>query len=127
MTTPTPNNNDDSTTVAERLPKLSEKETRIALSENNIEWVKEFMETYLQGKIHLNNGVYLQRISIETVRCVGIVDHPQAFELLSSMNATFCSEGVSVQIDPYAVVIPYIDDDEKSPEPNEDTIGMETV
>ena len=117
--------NVDPTPLAERLPKLSVKETRIALLEDNLEWARQLLASLL-GKVHQSNGVYLQRVSDSEVRCVGLVDHYHAWESLSSMNATLSAEGASLQMEPYTVLIPYTEEEE-SPDSSEDSIGMEIV
>ena len=118
--------NDNPTSITDRLPSLSEKETRIAHLEDNLEWARQLLASLL-GKVHQSNGVYLQRVSESEVRCVGLVDHYHAWESLSSMKATLSAEGASLQMEPYTVLIPYTEEEEESPDSSEDSIGMEIV
>jgi len=117
--------NNDGRTIADRLPKLSEKETRTALLEDNLEWARELL-TSLLGKVHQSNGVYLQRVSESEVRIVGLVDHYHAWETLSSMKATLSAEGASMQMEPYTILIPYTEEEE-SVDSHEEPTGMEIV
>ena len=119
--------NDDPTPVADRLPFPSDEDLEIALSEHNLAECREFMESYLLGKILPIGGIYFQKISNEVVRCIGVVDHPVAWELLVRMYATFIALDVAMQLDPYTVVIPYIEPEEEPPEAKEEIIGMEVV
>jgi hypothetical protein len=105
--------NDDPTPVADRLPFPTDEDLEIALSERNLDWGREFMESSSLGEILLIQGIRLQTISNETVRCIGIVDHPQSWDLLLKLFATFCALGVSIQLDPYAIIIPYIEPEEE--------------
>ena len=120
--------------IVDRLPILDQHEMRTALSEHNIHWARELMASP-RGKIHLlNHGVYLQRVSDESVRCVGIVDHRQALDLIASMRATLAEENVDIQFEPYTVLIPFEDvaiessDSEDAPTgSNHESSGMEFV
>ena len=77
--------------IVDRLPILDQHEMRTALCEQNIQWARELMASP-RGKVHtLNQGVYLQRVSDDSVRCVGIVDHRQALDFIASMRATLAS------------------------------------
>ena len=117
--------NDNPTSITDRLPSLSEKETRIALLEDNLEWARQLLASLL-GKVHQSNGVYLQRVSESEVRCVGLVDHYHAWESLSSMKATLSAEGASMQMEPYTILIPYTEEEE-SVDSHEEPTGMEIV
>ena len=118
--------NDNPTSITDRLPNLSEKETRIALLEDNLEWARQLLASLL-GKVHQSNGVYLQRVSESEVRCVGLVDHYHAWESLSSMKATLSAEGASMQMEPYTILIPYTEEEEESVDSHEEPTGMEIV
>ena len=118
--------NDSPTSITDRLPSLSEKETRIALLEDNLEWARQLLASLL-GKVHQSNGVYLQRVSESEVRCVGLVDHYHAWESLSSMKATLSAEGASMQMEPYTILIPYTEEEEESVDSHEEPTGMEIV
>jgi len=113
--------NDDPTPVADRLPFPTDEDLEIALSERNLDWCREFMESSSLGEILIiQGGIRLQTISNETVRCIGIVDHPQSWDLLLKLYATFCALDVSMQLDPYAVIIPYIEPEEEELEAKEE-------
>ena len=118
--------NDNPTSITDRLPSLSEKETRIALLEDNLEWARQLLASLI-GKVHQSNGVYLQRVSESEVRCVGLVDHYHAWESLSSMKATLSAEGASMQMEPYTILIPYTEEEEESVDSHEEPTGMEIV
>ncbi|MCH1511650.1 MAG: hypothetical protein L7S54_03585, partial [Candidatus Thalassarchaeaceae archaeon] len=71
------------------------------------------------------SGVFIQRVTEETVRCVAVVDHSFCYSSLAWMRASFEAAGIEVQVDPYTVVIPYVPEDEE-PEPQV-TMGVEVA
>ena len=116
---------DNVLTIADRLPKLSERETRFAVCEDNLEWARQLLASLL-GKVHQSNGIYLQRVSESQVRCVGLVDHYHAWETLSSMQATLDAVGASLELE-HTILIPYTEEEEETVNSREAPTGMEVV
>jgi hypothetical protein len=98
------------TSVEMRLPALDEDEEAIATSEENLQWVRGWMENIDDGRVRIlkNQGITLQKINDEVVRCLAVEDYPFAggpYWLLALMVVSFREEGIILEIDPYAVTI----------------------
>ena len=98
------------TSVETRLPALDEDEEAIATSEENLRWVREWMENVDVGRVRIlgNQGITLQKVNDEAVRCLAVEDYPFAggpYWLLALMFASFREAGITLEIDPYAVTI----------------------
>lgn len=98
------------TSVETRLPALDEDEEANATSEENLRWVREWMENVDVGRVRIlgNQGITLQKVNDEAVRCLAVEDYPFAggpYWLLALMFASFREAGIALEIDPYAVTI----------------------
>ncbi len=119
---------DTENAVNHRLPNLDEETVQGVGDHEHRQWVHGWMAGHHNGQGYFfeERGVFLQRVTEETVRCVAVVDHPFCYEVLARMRASFEAAGIEVQVDPYAVVIPYFPRDEE-PEPPQATIGVEVA
>ena len=111
--------NNKKMTVSERLPALNEEAVTYALSNGNM--------SYLLTRIGCLDGQYwrvddagitLQRVNEKTLRVITICDHEIPYRVLAMMKMTCDKIGVTLQIDPYAVVMPY---------KSEEDVGAPTV
>ena len=98
------------TSVEMRLPALDEDDKAIATSEENLRWVREWMENIDDGRVRIleNQGVTLQKVNDEVVRCLAVEDYPFAggpYWILALMVVSFREAGITLEIDPYAVTI----------------------
>ena len=93
--------------LAERLPELTEEELEDATKQRGVAWVWGLIGHYRPGDIHeCDSGVSLQVVSIATIRCVRVYDHPEPFWNLSMIRATCEKAGVCLELGPYTVVTP---------------------
>ena len=101
--------------VCDRLPKLEKVWDEHAKSHEMLSWAHQFMLDHKYGQVKfLNNvGVNLQKVNDSTVRCIAVVDHPDCFVGLSCLKSTFETAEIEIEIDPYALVIPYTPKDEE--------------
>jgi len=89
--------------VTEWLPELTEEQVEGARGE--IEWAKRFISLYRPGDFHtIPNGVTLQAINFDTVRCVRVFDDPRAWWWLSMLKVSFEGAGITLELDPYTIV-----------------------
>ena len=104
-------------TVAERLPSLEEERIQNLSSHEWRRWAHSFMADLMDGQCNWfgKNGVNIQRVDEDTVRCVSVTDHDFCFNSLACMRVTFESAGIGVQLDPYTVVTPYVEPPEEVP------------
>ena len=113
----------ETTTIMERLPKLDDEGTSTAL--DNTRWAAGFVGAPL-GAISNDSGVDLQVVSTRTVRCLAVTDHPYCYRTLAMMALSFETAGVELEVDPYAIVRPLPpeeDRDEETPE----VVGVEVA
>ena len=97
------NNQKKDVSVAEWLPELTEEDVDGARGE--IEWAKWFISLYRPGDFHtIPNGVTLQAINFDTVRCVRVFDDPRAWWWLSMLKVSFEGAGITLELDPYTIV-----------------------
>ena len=98
--------NDKTRSVADRLPELTEGQLEDATKHKSTAWVWGLIGRYWPGDICDMGGVTLQKVSIDTIRCVQVLDHPETFRKLSMLRATCEKAGVCLELGPYAVVTP---------------------
>ena len=104
MSTKTTTENDEKTTVADRLPELTEDE--LAVAGTNVAWAAWYGGAE-QGKVfHEDLGISLQAVANHTVRCLSVGDHPHCYLTLASMAHSFELAGVELQLDPYTIPRP---------------------
>ena len=104
MSTKTTTDNDEKTTVADRLPELTENE--LAVAGANVAWAAWYGGAE-QGKVfHEDLGISLQAVANRTVRCLSVGDHPNCYLTLAGMALSFELAGVEFQLDPYTIPRP---------------------
>ena len=128
MTETTQIEQDTEDIVDHRLPNLDEETGQEMGAHEHRQWAHGWMAGHCDGQSYFfdKSGVYIQRVTEETVRCTAIVDHPFCYSSLAWMRASFEAAGIEVQVDPYTVVIPYTPKDDDDPEPPA-TIGVEVA
>ena len=114
--------------VNHRIPNLDEDIIQEMGSHEHRQWAHGWMAGHNNGQGYFFNesGVFIQRVTEETVRCTAVVDHPFCYASLAWMRVSFEAAGIKVQVDPYTVVIPYDDIDDETTEPQL-VIGMEVA
>jgi len=97
-------NENEKTTVADRLPELTDDE--LAVAGTNVAWAAWYGGAE-QGKVfHEDLGISLQAVANHTVRCLSVGDHPHCYLTLASMAHSFELAGVDFQLDPYTIPRP---------------------
>lgn len=130
---------DDTTTtagrgMADRLPGLSSNDLRVAKEQS--EWAGGMVDFYLPGMMHPmeEQGLVLQVVSEDTVRFISVVDHIGSLTAAAMVKASFEEAGISVEMDPFTVLVPYdrlmekveaVDEDEFIA--GNDPLGMEVA
>ena len=103
MQTTTMNEN-EKTTVADRLPELTNDE--LAVAGTNVAWAATYGNAE-QGRVyHEDLGISLQPVTNGVVRCLSVGDHPHCYQVLASMVHSFELAGVDFQLDPYTIPRP---------------------
>jgi len=94
--------------VADRLPELNEEDEEGARTEKLIGWAFSFMGNYTPGDLHYYSRGYivLQKVDINTVRCIQVHDEEECLKVLALFRTTFEAAGIEFQIDPYTLVTP---------------------
>ena len=104
MNTKTTTENDEKTTVADRLPELSEDD--IAVAQTNVAWAATYGNAE-QGRVyHEDLGISLQPVTNGVVRCLSVGDHPHCYQVLAGMVYAFGLADVKLQLDPYTIPRP---------------------
>ena len=104
MNTKTTTENDEKTTVADRLPELTDDE--LALAGTNVSWAAGYIGEE-QGKVyHEDLGISLQPVTNGVVRCLSVGDHPYCYQVLAGMVYAFGLADVKLQLDPYTIPRP---------------------
>lgn len=101
--------NNKTMTISERLPTLNEKSVTYALSNGNMSYLLDHIQQCLDGQYWCaeNTGITLQRVNEKTLRVITLYDHKTPYRVLAMMKMTCNKIGINLQIDPYAVVMPY--------------------
>ena len=100
--------------VADRLPKLTEEEQGWAASPGFIADAWSLIGEYKPGEIVDYEWADIQVVSIDTIRCVRVYNHPQPFWNLSMFRAICENAGLFLEMDPYTIVTPYFGDTQKT-------------
>ena len=104
MNTKTTTENDEKTTVADRLPLLTDDS--LAWARTNVSWAAGYIGEE-QGKVyHEDLGISLQVVANRVVRCLSVGDHPYCYQVLACMAHSFELAGVDLQLDPYTIPRP---------------------
>ena len=114
-------------TVRERLPVLDDEAVAYAMSNENM--------TYILGRMEGRDGQYwydssagitLQRVNAKTLRALTVVDDETPYRVLAMIKMTCNQLGIELQVDPYAVVMPYEPAEETEAPPVEEP-GLEVA
>ena len=100
---------DPTSSIADRLPELSNEAIQDAMTDDSVEWAQGMLEHYEPGAIHdmPDYGITLQIVSSDTARCIGVFDHGYCMLMLQMVITTFENAGLTLEIDPWAVLRPY--------------------
>ena len=97
-------NENEKTTVADRLPELSEDD--VAVAQTNVAWAATYGNAE-QGRVyHEDLGISLQPVTNGAVRCLSVGDHPYCYQVLAGMVYAFGLADVKLQLDPYTIPRP---------------------
>ena len=103
---------DDTTTtagrgMADRLPGLSPNDLRTA--KEKAEWAEGMVDFYPPGMTHQMEeaGLVLQVVSEDIVRFISVIDHIGSLTAAAMVKASFEEAGISVEMDPFTVLVPY--------------------
>ena len=97
-------NENEKTTVADRLPELTDDE--LAVAGTNVSWAAGYVGAE-QGRVyHEDLGISLQVVANRVVRCLSVGDHPYCYQVLAGMVYAFGLAGVKLQLDPYTIPRP---------------------
>lgn len=93
--------------VVNRLPKLSAEAAINAESEQSVAMIWRMIGAYPPGEVYdVGDGVILQKISIDTLRCVRVFNHFRSLHLLRFILSQCNTARVYLEIDPYTIVTP---------------------
>ena len=114
--------NNKTMTISERLPTLNENSVTYALSNGNMSYLLDHIQQCLDGQYWCaeNTGITLQRVNEKTLRVITLYDHKTPYRVLAMMKMTCNKIGINLQIDPYAVVMPYEPEEDVSAPPVEE-------
>ena len=104
------NNNTQETAFREvprDLPELEEVDVVAALSHQNLSWAHGFMDAHGVGETLWLDGMHIQKVTEDTVRCIAVVDHGFCFAALMMMKTSFEAANIELELAPYTLVIPY--------------------
>ena len=113
--------------VSERFPVLDDEAVAYAISNENM--------AYLLGRMEGRDGQYwydssagitLQRVNAKTLRALTVVDDETPYRVLAMIKMTCNKLGIELQVDPYAVVVPYEPAEETEAPPVEEP-GLEVA
>ena len=115
--------------ITYKIPELSEMGRSWARSHERRQWAHWVMSGNIDGQaVYMGDeGLNIQRVDDGTVRVLSVTDHEWSLRWLSVLRETFEACNIEVQIDPYTVLMPYIEE-----QPTERTIqgvvtGMEVA
>ena len=92
------------TSVTDKLPDIDAKGQAHARSKA-ASWAMPFWDVPI-GYIHEDDaGVMWQVINRGTVRCLSVWDHAYYYETLASMALCFQEAGITVEVDPYTMIL----------------------
>ena len=111
--------------VPRDLPELEEVDVVAALSHQNLSWAHGFMNAHSVGETLWLDGMHIQKVTEDTVRCIAVVDHGFCFAALMMMKTSFEAANIELELAPYTLVIPYIPVDDV--ESSESAPGLEVA
>ena len=114
-------------TVSERLPVLDDEAVGDAKSNENMAYILGRMEGR-DGHYWYDSsaGLTLQRVNAKTLRAISVTDDETPYRVLAMIKMTCNQLGIELQVDPYAVVIPYEPAEETEAPPVEEP-GLEVA
>ena len=116
--------------VNSRMPSLSEEDIAWAGEHMNRQWAHGMMAGLIGGQVHWfgSDGIMMHKVDDGTVRILSMIDHERCFRQVAYMRATFEAVDVKVQLDPYTVLMPYVEpiEEEQGEQPG-NSPGMEVA
>ena len=111
--------------ISDRLPELEEEAIKDASQQDSIEWAQGMLSHYDVGDLHEmpKYGITLQIISEDTARCISVYDHGYPLFMLRMLMATFEHAGLTLEVEPHAVLRPCEAPDEQEPGNEEPQAG----
>ncbi|MBT4059305.1 MAG: hypothetical protein HOE69_03255 [Euryarchaeota archaeon] len=102
--------NDKSESVAIMLPRLSKEHLEMSATEESIAWVWGLLGNHRPGDIFAKHvpgdGVMLQKVTFDTVRCIRVFNHPVPMYELSMLKSLFDNAKATLEIGSCTVVTP---------------------
>ena len=111
--------------IADRLPELEEDAIQEAVKGHHVEWAEGMLNHYDVGELHEmpDFGIILQIVSEDTARCISVYDHGYPLLMLRMLMATFEHAGLTLEVEPHAVLRPCEAPDEQEPGNEEPQAG----
>ena len=97
--------------VNSRLPSLSEEDLAWVGEHERRQWAHGWMAGLVDGQVHWfgSDGIMMQKVDDATIRIISVTDHEWCLRGVAFMRATFEAVDVKVQLDPYTVLMPYVE------------------
>ena len=97
--------------VNSRMPNLSEEDLAWVNEHERRQWAHGWMAGLVDGQVHWfgSDGIMMQKVDDATIRIISVTDHEWCFRGVAFMRATFEAVDVEVQLDPYTVLMPYVE------------------
>ena len=97
------------TIVRERLPELNEEHERYAKMDENKYYIQRNMEREEGGYwFDGDTGLTIQKVDENTLRVIAVFDDPTPYLCLAMLSLTCMELGISIQMEPYTIIRPYI-------------------
>ena len=97
------------TMVKERLPELNDEHERYAKMDENKYYIQRNMERE-EGEYWFDGdtGLTIQKVDKNTLRVIAVFDDPSPYLYLAMLSLTCIELGISIQMEPYTIIRPYI-------------------
>lgn len=97
------------TMLRERLPELNEEHERYAKMDENKYYIQRNMERE-EGEYWFDGdtGLTIQKVDKNTLRVIALFDDPSPYLYLAMLSLTCIELGISIQMEPYTIIRPYI-------------------
>jgi len=97
------------TMVRERLPELNDEHERYAKMDENKYYIQRNMERE-EGEYWFDGdtGLTIQKVDKNTLRVIAVFDDPSPYLYLAMLSLTCIELGISIQMEPYTIIRPYI-------------------
>lgn len=97
------------TMLRERLPELNEEHERYAKMDENKYYIQRNMEREEGGYwFDGDTGLTIQKVDENTLRVIAVFDDPTPYLCLAMLSLTCMKLGISIQMEPYTIIRPYI-------------------